>query len=252
MARRHQLLAFVPLAYTLSWWPWVWYRLDPGNVDAPILPFGPFVAAATMLAVLGGWSELRPWIGKILEWRVGLGWYGIALLVPPVLTLTAVGLNVALGATASPEFQVPDWPSLVLRFAFIFLWIGLGEEPAWRGFALPRLLSGRTALGASLILGVIHAVWHLPLYGVEYGATNIVPWLISVFCFSVIVTWMWVHTAGNLLLPMLMHASNNTIAFYWRMFDSNGSVQLWWIWTALWVLTATAVVISTGPQLGRR
>ena len=60
-----------------------------------------------------------------------------------------------------------------MRFVFIFLWIGLGEEPGWRGFVLPRLLVGRSALSAALILGVIHAVWHLPLFGVEYVAWNL-------------------------------------------------------------------------------
>ncbi|HWM58681.1 MAG TPA: hypothetical protein VNO83_12655, partial [Pseudonocardia sp.] len=54
LARRHQLVLFFVLAYALSWWAWVWYRLDPGNVDAPILPVGPFLAALVMLALIGG------------------------------------------------------------------------------------------------------------------------------------------------------------------------------------------------------
>lgn len=249
-ARRHPLLTFVLLAYALSWWPWVWYRLAPGEVDAPILPFGPFIATAAVLALLGGWAAIRAWIGKIGLWRVGPAWYGVALIMPPVLTLTAVALNLMLGAKVSPEFQLPGLASFVVRFVFIFLWIGLGEEPAWRGFALPRLLSRHGPLAASLLLGAIHAVWHLPLYGVEYDAANLLPWLISVFCFAVVVTWMWLHTEASLLLPMLMHASNNTVALLWRMFDGGTGVQLWWIWCALWVLAAATIILFAGPGLG--
>ena len=59
-ARRHQLVLFFALAYALSWWAWVWYRLDPGHVDAPILPIGPLLAALVMLALVGG----RPALGR--------------------------------------------------------------------------------------------------------------------------------------------------------------------------------------------
>ena len=93
-ARRHQLLTFILFAYAVSWWPWVWYRLAPGEVDAPILPIGPFIAAALMLAVAGGWAAVRDWIGNILQWRVGFAWYAVALL-PLALTLTAVALNLS-------------------------------------------------------------------------------------------------------------------------------------------------------------
>ncbi len=250
-ARAHQLPAFFILAYVFSWWAWVWYRLDPEHADAPILPLGPLLAAGLMLGLIGGWPAAKAWLAKIGHWRVGLKWYALALLLPPALTLTAVGLNLLLGATLSPDIAYPGWPGLIVRFVFIFVVIGLGEEPAWRGYALPRLLAGRTALAASLILGALHALWHLPLLGVEYDAGNILPWLVSVFCFGIVVTWMWLHTQGSLLLPALMHASNNTAAFFWRMFDSGEQIQLWWLWTGLWLLTAAAVVTLTGPALTR-
>jgi hypothetical protein len=54
LVRRNQVPAFVIVAYALSWWAWVWYRLDPGNVGAPILPMGPLIAALILLPVIGG------------------------------------------------------------------------------------------------------------------------------------------------------------------------------------------------------
>jgi len=252
MMKRHPILVFALLAYALSWWPWVWYRLDPATVDAPILPFGPFIAAFILLMLVGRWPATRAWLAGIVHWRVGLRWYAVALLLPPALTAIAVALTLLLGAQSRVEVRDIAWPDLAPHFVFILLWIGLGEEPAWRGYALPRLLRGRSALSASLMLGAIHAIWHAPLFGVEYDLRSVWPWGLSVFCFATIVTWMWLHTGRSLLLPMLMHASNNTAAFAWGMFDVDDQIHLWWIWAALWVAVTVTIVIIAGPNLARR
>lgn len=249
--RRHQLTVFVTLAYLLSWWPWLWYQYDPITADAPILPLGPFLAALIVLAIIGGWPAVRAWFAKIVHWRVGWFWYAVALLLPVALTLLALALNLAMGARPVAAFEMPGPVQIAFRFAFIFLLIGLGEEPAWRGFALPRLLEGHTALAAALILGLIHMIWHLLLYGVEYDAANVLPWGVTVFAVSIVICWMWLHTGGSLLLPMLLHASNNTIALVWRMFEGGDQLRLWWLHGAVWALTAAIVVLATGPDLSR-
>lgn len=249
--RRHPVAAFVVLAYALSWWAWFWYRADPGNVGAPILPAGPLIATLLLLPLLGGWAAVRELFGRILLWRCAWPWYAVALGLPVLLTCSAAGLTLLGGARPLPDFELPDPASLAARFAFIFLFIGLGEEPGWRGFVLPRLLGGRTALRAALILGLIHMAWHLPLYGHEYDSANVLPWAISVFCFSTVITWVYLHTDGSILLPMLMHASNNTVAVAWRMFERGDQLRLWWIWCALWVASAVIVVLVNGPDLRR-
>ena len=250
--KRHPIVSFTLLAYALSWWPWVWYRLDPATVDAPILPFGPFIAAFILLMLVGRWPATRAWLAGIVHWRVGLRWYAVALLLPPALTAIAVELTLLLGAQSRVEVRDIAWPDLAPHFVFILLWIGLGEEPAWRGYALPRLLRGRSALSASLMLGAIHAIWHAPLFGVEYDLRSVWPWGLSVFCFATIVTWMWLHSGRSLLLPMLMHTSNNTAAFAWGMFNADDQTHLWWIWAALWVMVTVTIVIIAGPNLARR
>jgi uncharacterized protein len=249
--KEHQVLVFVVLAYVLSWWPWVWYQLDPGNVDAPILPVGPLLATLIVLFIAGGWPALVALFRKITHWRVGWKWYAVVLLLPAALTLVAVGLNLIIGAQRAATFEAPDAVSVLVRFVFIFLWIGLGEEPGWRGLVLPQFLKRHTALVAALLVGAIHLVWHAPLYGVEYDATNVLPWGISVICYSIVICWIYLHTGGSILMPMLMHASNNTIALLWRMFEGPGQTSLWWIWCALWVATAVTVVAMTGSTLGR-
>ncbi len=251
LARRHPLTVFFALAYALSWWVWVWYRLDPATVDAPILPLGPFLAALAMLALVGGWPAVRPWLAKIAHWRVGVQWYALALLMPPAITTVAVGVNLFLGASLPADAALPGWGDLLARFAFIFVLIGLGEEPAWRGYALPRLMEGRTALAGALMLGVLHAAWHLPLFGIEYDLANIWPWAAVVLCVSVVTAWMWLHTGGSLLLPALLHASNNTAALVWGWFAGADQLRLWWMWAGLWLAVAAIVVVANGPALIR-
>jgi hypothetical protein len=248
--RRHPLLAFFALAYALSWWPWLWSALDPQNAPSTILPPGPLLAALIVLALIGGWAAIRAFLKRIVQWNVGFRWYALVLALPAAITLGAVAINLQLGATM--EMQFPGWIDLVARFLFVLVFIGLGEEPAWRGLALPRLMDGRSALAASLILGVLHIVWHLPLLAVEYDASNVLPWAIAVLAFSILVTWIYLHTDGSLLMPMLFHSSVNTSAVLFRWFSGDDLVVLWWPFAALWALAAGIVVLRYGPTLMRR
>ncbi len=78
------------------------------------------------------------------------------------------------------------------------------------------------------------------------------PWAITVLCASVVITWIWLHTGGSLLLPMLLHASNNAVAFVWRGFAEPEQLRLWWISAALWLAVTVAIVVVNGPRLVRR
>jgi membrane protease YdiL (CAAX protease family) len=247
--KRHPLIAFFALAYALSWWPWLWTALDPA-APSTILPPGPLLAALIVLALIGGWSAVWQFLTRIVLWRVGLRWYALALLLPPMITVGAVGLSLKLGAAWEPHFL--GGTDLAARFAFILLFIGLGEEPAWRGFALPRLMAGRSALAASLVLGVLHIVWHLPLFGIEYDLGNIVPWMVSVLSFAIVVTFIYLRTRGSLLLPMLFHTSVNVSAVMFGWISGDGMLRLWWAFAALWVAAAVIVIARHGPALAQR
>jgi membrane protease YdiL (CAAX protease family) len=170
--------------------------------------------------------------------------------LPAAITLGAIAISLQFGATMEVHFL--GWIDLAARFLFVLVFIGLGEEPAWRGFALPRLMDGRSALAASLIIGILHIVWHLPLLGVEYDASNVLPWAIAVLAFAVVVTWIYLQTDGSLLLPMLFHSSVNTSAVLFGWFSGDDLAVLWWLFAALWALAAGVVILRYGPTLTRR
>src|SRR5918994_4741295 len=164
LIRRHPLISFFVLAFALSWWSWILYAF--GLSPAPIASFGPFLAALVVLALTYGKAGIGGLLRRMVQWRVGLRWYAVALLLPIGIALAATALNVLLGAQAPSAADLGGWTGLFSAFAVVLLIPGFGgtwEEPGWRGFALPSLQAGRSALVASLILGAVWALWHLPL-----------------------------------------------------------------------------------------
>ena len=244
--KRYPLVSFFSLAYALSWAPSLFEAHS-------ILPLGPLFAALIVLALIDGRSGVVNFLRRIVQWRVGLRWYALALLLPVALTSTAVGLNSLLGAQMLSTDRIPSLSELPTTFLFIMLFIGLGEEPAWRGFALPRLMSKHTAITASLLLGALHALWHLPLFGLEFDWQNGFPWFLGVLAAAIVTAWMTNRTRGSLLLPILLHTSVNVAARYLfnPLFSGADLIQLFWIWGGLWCIVALAIVAITGADLGR-
>jgi membrane protease YdiL (CAAX protease family) len=246
--RRHPLVVFFVLAYALSWWPWILYAFDLSPL--PIVGFGPFLAAIVVLAVTRGKAGVMALLRRMVRWRVSPVWYAVALLLPIAITVAATVLNVLFGAQAPSSAELSGWTGLVPGFFVLLLVPGFGgawEEPGWRGYALPRLQVGRSALLASLILGLLWAFWHLPLMVV--GEVN---WsdIVLVIAASVVFAWVFNSASGSVLIAMVMHAMNNTISgsFFGPMFSGADSVRESWLLAALWVAVAIVVVVATGPE----
>jgi membrane protease YdiL (CAAX protease family) len=90
----------------------------------------------------------------------------------------------------------------------------LGEEPGWRGFALPGLQSTLSPLVSTLILGVLVTGWHVPLLFLEDGLLQpsiIVGFLLGTMAVTFFYTWLFNHTGGSVLITLLSHAAQGTI-----------------------------------------
>ena len=253
LIRRYPLITFFVLAYALSWWPWILYAF--GLYPAPIASFGPFLAALVVLAITQGKSGIGGLLRRMVRWRVGLRWYAVALLLPVGIALAATALNVLLGARAPSAADLGGWTGLFSTFAVVLLIPGIGgtwEEPGWRGFALPSLQAGRSALVASLILGAVWALWHLPLLAIgQMGGWDIV----IIMAWTLVLTWVYNGTGGSVLIVMLFHAMFNTIsggtiipALSPLAFSGADSVRQSWLLAAVWCAVAVAVVVVAGPK----
>ena len=247
LVKRHRLTVFFILAYALSWWAWIPYAL--GAFPNPVASFGPFLAALVVLALTEGKAGLLGLFRRMIRWRVAPGWYAVALLLPAVLTAVATMLNIMLGARAPSPAQLGAWPGILSTFAIVLLVPGVGgawEEPGWRGYAVPRLQHGRSALVASLILGVLIAGWHLPLIVVgQVYYPDIVLILAAVIVFN----WVFNNAKGSVLIIMLMHAANNAVSgsFFAPMFSGADSVREAWLLALVWWVVAVLVIVISGP-----
>jgi uncharacterized protein len=217
LLRRYPLVTFFVLVYVFTWVVWVPRLLG----DVPFLigrawTWAPAVAALVAAAIVGGRGALRDLGARLVRWRVGWPWYVVVILGPAVFSVAVAGIYGLVGgswASAVPPALVDTPLPLLALFLLIYAFTdGIGEEVAWRGFALPRLLSRYSALLASLILGILWALWHLPLLWTEGSAMYQQPiWLplVDITAKSVLFSWVFVHTRGSVLIAILFHASTN-------------------------------------------
>ena len=176
--------------------------------------FAPGIVAVLLTARAEGAAGVRSLLLPLFKWEVGVRWYLFALLFIATIKL-AVALALRVTTGEWPRFG--DTPLLLMLAATLFSTLTLGqagEEVGWRGYALPRMAT-RLGLGpASLILGVVWALWHLPLFfipGTSTTGQSFPLYLLQVTALSVALGWLWWRTGGSLLLTMLLHAAvNNT------------------------------------------
>ena len=237
MIRRHPLPTFFVLAYALSWCavPWAGPRL---------VPWGPALAAVIVLAMTEGKAGLKDLASQMGRWRVGLKWHVVALSIPIIYGLSAVGLNLVFGATMG---QLDPWNGLLLLIPLFLLLGGQWEEPGWAGYALPRLQEGRSAMAASLILAILRLGWHLPLF--FFGA---ITWADTVFIIAMqfVVTWLYNSTRGSVVIIMALHLMQNVSGGIFNpAFSGDDAVSYAWLRAALYAVIAIGVIAWTGAAL---
>jgi uncharacterized protein len=258
LLRRHPLVTFFLLVFIITWVVWV-----PRASGAPLGVVGqawtwvPAIAALLAAALTGGRGALRELGSRLVRWRVGWQWYLVVILGPAAFSLAVAGVYTLLGGSwaeaAPPALLEGSLLFLPLFLLILTLTDGLGEELAWRGFALPRMLTRYNALVASLVLGVIWALWHLPLLWTQGNGMFHQPvWLLllDVTAKSVLFTWVFLHTRGSVLIAMLFHGATNLFLVSPEV-ASNGDLTLPVLcMVAKWVLVGFVLVVA-GPSLVR-
>jgi membrane protease YdiL (CAAX protease family) len=245
LIKRYPLSAFFVLAYALSWWVYPLIQVSP--IVGFMGLFGPALAAIIVVAAAEGKTALRDLLGRILRWRVGVRWYVIALGLPAVLALVTAGVHLLLGA---PTPVALGQLSILEPILFVLV---VGEEIGWRGYALPRLLATRSMLSASLILGVLWGAWHLPTFFIPGLPQHSIPFsafMLLTIAYSVLFTWIYVHTAGSVLIATLFHGSINFCqGFFLGGIDP---AREYWLLAIVWWVAALVVVFGTGTTFVRK
>lgn len=241
---RHQILAFVALTFAISWAIWwgmasmsLGIATSEGYVMNIVALSGPSITAIVLSVVLGGGS-LRRLLDGLSVARASARWVIVALVLPLAMIVVAIAISVLAFGAPTPVITIGLLGVLAREFVrILFLGGPLGEELGWRGFALPRLQARHTAYRASLLLGLIWGLWHIPLYFVPgtgqfetvSGGTDpafaigaFVVWTIGL---SILFTWLFNESRGSLIVVILFHTSINLGAFVPAAVGSTGAAS---------------------------
>jgi len=245
------LLTFFIGTFAVTWICWISIAEAHISEHAPVRSAlellgtsAPALVALGLVAKNAGRTGIQDLIRRLLQWQVGARWYLLAVFYMPAIKLTAALAHRTITGSW-PQFGKDPWYLLVIAIIFSTP-VQSGEEIGWRGFALPRLLERMGFARASILLGVIWAVWHLPVFFIpgadKYGQSFPV-WALGVTALSVAMAWIYVHTGGSLLLTMLMHAAvNNTSGIVpsatigaSNPFSFKASLMLWTTTGLMWI-----------------
>lgn len=217
---------FLILTFLFSWMVWgAMIIFKPA--DQYFLPllflgaFGPAIIAVYLIHRYGNLEQKRDFWSRILSFRrIGAKWYFFIFLIFPLILLLGYtflsffggsfpGLDGYFGGISGP------WDFMYL-LVFMVLGGPLAEEPGWRGYLLDPLQEKWGKLKASLVLGVIWTIWHLPLFfiagtsqyqkgfGIAFWS-----WTLQLMVISVIMTWVYNHTNRSILGAVLLHLMAN-------------------------------------------
>lgn len=146
-------------------------------------------------------------------------------------------------------------------FGIVLITGGLGEELGWRGFRLPRMQTRYNALIASLIVGVLHGLWHVPMFFIEgltpyqemaaaagvgiailgYTLFYVTPW-------SILYTFVYNNTKGSLLIVCVLHASEAWVLALWNISNPRSFIGLG---AAMTIVSIIIVLVYGAENLSR-
>lgn len=216
-AKKQPLIAFYILAFAITWLGWA----PQAAYSRGLFPFdsivffifggiGPLLAVFITTRLLNGKSDFLPLFRPLFRWRLHPLWYVVALLGYPALWIVTLLINGQLNT----ELAKLGTPFVLLTTFLVAFVAAIPEEIAWRGFALPRLQARYPAVVSAIIVGVLWALWHLPLLlnlNNSMSAYPLLPYFLDVIGHSIVYAWLYNNTRGSLLFVTLFHAASNTV-----------------------------------------
>jgi membrane protease YdiL (CAAX protease family) len=262
--KQHPVWLFFGLAYVLTWIVWGTEVAQAQGLIAFHLPQGlgywGLATAAYLAAIItGGWPAVKDLLSRLVRWRVGVPLYLIALLLTGAIGLVTLGVYALLGGTVQIGQDV-SFTQLLPIFLANFPLMLFTEETAWRGFALPRLQTKYSALWASVIIGLGWGLWHLPLFFIpgafqtrfpfEGGLASFLAFVLLIIPVSVLLTWLFNHTRGSVLIAAIFHTAFNTTVVYLGVLTH--AATLFWLFTGVtWLVAAGVIWVEKPGRLAR-
>lgn len=203
---------FIAFALAFSWLVWIPPFAAGSAAQWPMFlgAFGPAIAGAVMTRLRGG--TLHAWLRSVLRFRVNARWYAAALLLPLIDPALQAILAWQAGVPLSLIALLERMPLYVSSFVVVLLVGGGQEEFGWRGWLLPQLQRRTSPVKASMLIGGVHALWHLPLFifgAATYGDTTFVLYVPHIVASSIVFTWLFNSGRSSVVIAILFHAQTN-------------------------------------------
>ena len=230
------------LSYALAWWAWPLYEVGIWP-EQTFFAIGPLLAALIVIAIAEGRPGFRDLGARIIRWRVAWYWYAVAIGFPLAVRFLAAMVNIGPGGAPAPEWTDLAWTSFAI--AFLVRLVNpmdgpLGEEPGWRGFALPRMQARTSPLVSAVILGVLVAGWHLPLvFADDLGPIS----LVTTFSITIFYVWLFNHARGSVLLTLISHSVQGSIIASDLGFVGADLLRQEWLECVAWSIVAVGVIL---------
>ncbi|MFL6046734.1 MAG: CPBP family intramembrane glutamic endopeptidase [Propionibacteriaceae bacterium] len=234
--RRYELVSFFVLSYLIAW-----STLPFGTFGA----YAPLISAIIVVLIAEGLPGLVRLGRRIIRWRVNWIWYAAAIGLPLLVHAVGIGLNMAAGAPAPSGDQFQPWYAVLMLFGIRMINFTdgpLGEEPAWRGFAQPRLQSKWSPLVSAALLGVLITFWHLPLVFMpqfDLALPDIASTVVVTFWYA----WLFNRTGGSVLLPLIAHVTEGCVNTQALWPAGPNADREEWTWLIAWALLVMALLI---------
>jgi membrane protease YdiL (CAAX protease family) len=217
-------------------------------VTVPIGAFAPLFAAITLVVRRHGWKEAWNFIRQAFDFKVKPLYLILAILIPLIITAAAHYLAPVLGFEVADTLFPKELPVspfiLVIPYFFLMMIIGGGQEEfGWRGYAQAPLQKRLGVIPASLLIGVIWGLWHLPLWimpGDGHATYPYIAFVIMTTSISVVYSWLYNAANQKLIVVIFFHAMSNTAAPLLPFLHTRAGVPetAYWVYAGVNVLAA--------------
>ena len=210
------LLLFMALTFGLSWGPFLLLMLFPEPMTAifgemsssnplfVLAVYAPGLAGLFLVWRQYGLRGLGRFFGRLTLWRAPFLWWLFLIVGIPAI----VYAGAAVKGTLDDPFPFVPWYLMFPALAQSLFLGPMGEEFGWRGLALPLLQRKFAPFWASLLLGVVWAIWHTPAFvlgGTPQSAWAFGPFFLGLIAITVILTPLFNASRGSLLIAILYH-----------------------------------------------
>ena len=247
-------------SYFVFWGPLALFKIPTisfvSNIKGPFWAIALFISGGfvpSLLAIFLTWKKeglagLRHLWRRIVQVNIGWRWYLAAMLVVILATMGQLFIISLMGKAFNMTLFVAQLGS----FLPLLILGPLSEEIGWRGYALGRLQTRWNALTSSMIVGLVWALWHLPLFmmvGTSQHEMGIpfIGFLVGFMAISILYTWLYNNTKQSIWSAILLHWLF-TYAATVMLTGVTRSLLYNWVEYLPYVIMAAIVILIWKPQ----